>query len=116
MLTSVIVGGGPTGVEMAGAIAEIAHRTLSDEFPSIRAAESASCSPKRGEHPSLGVSESEGEAPSGAAIRGVAIGHQAGGEELLYTGAEMSMVGLASWAQADIAMFVDIYQRWNAVP
>ena len=40
MLTSVIVGGGPPGVEMAGAIAEIAHQTLSDEFQSIRTAES----------------------------------------------------------------------------
>ena len=40
MLTSVIVGGGPTGVEMAGAIAEIAHETLSDEFQSIHTAES----------------------------------------------------------------------------
>jgi len=40
MLTSVIVGGGPTGVEMAGAIAEIAHQTLSDEFQSIHTAES----------------------------------------------------------------------------
>ncbi len=38
MLTSVIVGGGPTGVEMAGAIAEIAHQTLSDEFRSIETA------------------------------------------------------------------------------
>ena len=40
MLTSVIVGGGPTGVEMAGAIAEIAHQTLSDEFQSIHTVES----------------------------------------------------------------------------
>jgi len=40
MLTTVIVGGSPTGVEMAGAIAEIAHQTLSDEFQSIRTAES----------------------------------------------------------------------------
>jgi NADH:ubiquinone reductase (H+-translocating) len=39
MLTTVIVGGGPTGVEMAGAIAEIAHQTLSDEFRSIHTAE-----------------------------------------------------------------------------
>jgi NADH:quinone reductase (non-electrogenic) len=36
LLTFVIVGGGPTGVEMAGAIAEIARQTLSDEFRSIR--------------------------------------------------------------------------------
>src|SRR5260370_6374403 len=31
-LTFVVVGGGPTGVEMAGAIAELAHRSLADDF------------------------------------------------------------------------------------
>ena len=35
LLTFVIVGGGPTGVEMAGAIAEIARQTLADEFRAI---------------------------------------------------------------------------------
>jgi NADH dehydrogenase len=34
-LTFVIVGGGPTGVELAGALAELAHRTLRDEFQNI---------------------------------------------------------------------------------
>lgn len=34
-LTFVVVGGGPTGVETAGAIAEIAFRTLTSEFRSI---------------------------------------------------------------------------------
>ncbi|PKL84927.1 MAG: FAD-dependent oxidoreductase [Ignavibacteriae bacterium HGW-Ignavibacteriae-1] len=34
-LTFVIVGGGPTGVEMAGAIAEIARRTLLPDYPLI---------------------------------------------------------------------------------
>jgi NADH:quinone reductase (non-electrogenic) len=34
-LTFVVVGGGPTGVETAGSIAEIAFRTLTDEFRSI---------------------------------------------------------------------------------
>ena len=34
-LTFVVVGGGPTGVETAGAIAEIAFRTLTKEFRSI---------------------------------------------------------------------------------
>ena len=34
-LTFVVVGGGPTGVETAGAIAEIAFRTLTTEFRSI---------------------------------------------------------------------------------
>ena len=32
LLTFVIVGGGPTGVELAGTIAELAHHTLSKEF------------------------------------------------------------------------------------
>jgi NADH dehydrogenase len=36
LLTFVIVGGGPTGVELAGALAEIARRTLADDFRSIR--------------------------------------------------------------------------------
>jgi NADH dehydrogenase len=35
LLTFVVVGGGPTGVELAGAIAEIARQTLADEFRSI---------------------------------------------------------------------------------
>ncbi|HEX5269037.1 MAG TPA: NAD(P)/FAD-dependent oxidoreductase [Gemmataceae bacterium] len=34
-LTFVIVGGGPTGVELAGAVAEIAHHTLRDNFRNI---------------------------------------------------------------------------------
>ncbi|MGO7863338.1 NAD(P)/FAD-dependent oxidoreductase [Rhizobium leguminosarum bv. trifolii] len=34
-LTTVIVGGGATGVEMAGAVAELAHRTLKGEFRNI---------------------------------------------------------------------------------
>ncbi|WP_429819384.1 NAD(P)/FAD-dependent oxidoreductase [Ensifer sp. B1-9] len=35
MLTFSIIGAGPTGVEMAGIIAELAHRTLVEEFRSI---------------------------------------------------------------------------------
>ncbi len=35
LLTFAIVGGGPTGVEMAGAIAELARQTLADEFHAI---------------------------------------------------------------------------------
>jgi NADH:ubiquinone reductase (H+-translocating) len=35
LLTFVVVGAGPTGVEMAGQIAELARSTLSDEFRSI---------------------------------------------------------------------------------
>jgi NADH dehydrogenase len=39
LLTFCVVGGGPTGVEMAGAIAELAHRTLLGEFRHIDPAE-----------------------------------------------------------------------------
>src|ERR1700733_3634689 len=39
-LTFVIVGAGPTGVELAGAIAEIARQTLKNDFRSIRPQES----------------------------------------------------------------------------
>ena len=39
LLTFVLVGGGATGVEMAGAIAEIARQTLSQEFRSIQTSE-----------------------------------------------------------------------------
>ncbi|MGE0363200.1 MAG: NAD(P)/FAD-dependent oxidoreductase [Vicinamibacterales bacterium] len=35
LLTFVVIGGGPTGVEMAGAIAEIARQALRDEFDRI---------------------------------------------------------------------------------
>jgi len=35
LLTFVVIGGGPTGVEMAGAIAELARRSVSSEFRSI---------------------------------------------------------------------------------
>jgi NADH dehydrogenase len=35
LLTFVIVGGGPTGVELAGAVAEVAHHTLRGNFRSI---------------------------------------------------------------------------------
>src|SRR2546422_1002557 len=36
LLTFVIVGAGPTGVELAGALAEIARRTLPEDFRSIQ--------------------------------------------------------------------------------
>jgi len=36
MLTFVVVGGGPTGVELAGAIAEISLRTMLPDFPRLR--------------------------------------------------------------------------------
>jgi NADH:ubiquinone reductase (H+-translocating) len=40
LLTFVVIGGGPTGVEMAGAIAEIASHTLTHEYRNISTAQS----------------------------------------------------------------------------
>src|SRR5262249_19149960 len=39
-LTFIIIGGGATGVELAGALAEIAHQTLKHDFRAIRPEES----------------------------------------------------------------------------
>ncbi|TAE56373.1 MAG: NAD(P)/FAD-dependent oxidoreductase [Nostocales cyanobacterium] len=39
LLTFVIVGGGPTGVELAGAIAELAYKTLREDFRHINTSE-----------------------------------------------------------------------------
>jgi len=48
LLTFVVVGGGPTGVEMAGAIAELARRTLVGNFRSIDPRRARSFSSKAG--------------------------------------------------------------------
>ena len=39
LLTFVVVGGGPTGVELAGAIAEISQKTMLPDFPRLTAAD-----------------------------------------------------------------------------
>ena len=41
-LNFVVVGGGPTGVELAGTLAEISHQVLTNEFHSIDPKELAS--------------------------------------------------------------------------
>ena len=71
-MTFVLVGGGPTGVELAGALGEIAHDTLKRDFRSIRPGRGAD-RPGRGDGPdpaalsarSLGL----GAAPARAARR-----------------------------------------------
>ena len=40
LLTFVVVGGGPTGVELAGALGELAHHTLRNDFRAVDPAES----------------------------------------------------------------------------
>ncbi len=50
LLTFAVVGGGPTGVEMAGAIAEIARNTLKDDFRSIEPSDTRVILIQSGEH------------------------------------------------------------------
>ncbi len=50
LLTFVIVGGGPTGVEMAGAIAEIARKTLKNDFRTINTEDTRVILIQSGEH------------------------------------------------------------------
>ena len=46
-LTFVVIGGGPTGVELAGTLAEIARHTLTDEFRAIDPGARASAAARR---------------------------------------------------------------------
>lgn len=50
LLTFVIIGGGPTGVEMAGAIGELAHQTLRREYRAIDPAEARIILVNGGQH------------------------------------------------------------------
>jgi NADH dehydrogenase len=93
LMTFVVVGGGPTGVEMAGAIAELAKRALASDFRSIdpRCAriilveaapriltpftEALSDAARRSLE-QLGVELRLGEAVSGCSCEGVALGDQ----------------------------------------
>ena len=56
LLTFVLVGGGPTGVELAGTLAEIARQTLRDEFRSIDTATGAHRARRGGSNHSADVS------------------------------------------------------------
>ena len=47
LLTFVVIGGGPTGVEMAGAIAELAHVALRRDFRNIDPRDARSCWSRR---------------------------------------------------------------------
>ena len=55
LLTFVIVGGGATGVEMAGAIAEIARQTLAADFREHRSAHGPHCADRSGAAPTADI-------------------------------------------------------------
>ena len=64
-MTFVVVGAGPTGVEMAGQIAELAHRTLPAHYRRITSCEAgSSCSTPRTHASAYGAGLSIGPAAS----------------------------------------------------
>ena len=70
-MTFVLVGGGPTGVELAGALGEIAHDTLRRDFRSIH--------PERGaDHPGRGDGPGPAAIPAGSLGVGAATARAAG--------------------------------------
>ncbi len=71
LLTFVIVGGGPTGVELAGALAEIARQSLLHDFRRIRPGVRADCAARRQSVLAAAVSRftARGGAPRARAAR-----------------------------------------------
>ena len=99
MLTFVVIGGGPTGVELAGAIAELAHRALTRDFHAIRGAMARVVLIEAGPRllpafpPSLsayaqraltrlGVTVRTGQAVTGCDTAGVSVGPENNGEHI----------------------------------
>ena len=72
-MTFVLVGGGPTGVELAGALGEIAHATLKRDFRAIRSDQTRIIL-RRGDGPDPAALSARplglGAAPAGASRRG----------------------------------------------
>lgn len=79
LLTFAIVGGGPTGVELAGALAEIAHDTLKHDFRSIEPAKTRIVLLEGGERilptyaPELSARAAESLARLGVTVRAQAM-------------------------------------------
>ena len=108
LLTFVIVGGGPTGVELAGSIAEIAHYTLKKEFRGINPSTTRVILVEGGEHllmafpGSLGKSAEKALTKLGVEVRtGVAV------KNVMYDGVQIGdeLVSTANvfWAAGNTA-------------
>lgn len=119
LLTFIVVGGGPTGVEMAGAIAELAHRTLRRDFrhidptesriilieagPRVLSAFPESLSQSAAEQlEKLGVTVSTGAAVTGVDARGIDLkdGSRIGAGTIIWA-AGVTASPAAKWLKAD---------------
>ncbi|MGN5373646.1 NAD(P)/FAD-dependent oxidoreductase [Sphingomonas hankookensis] len=120
LLTFAVVGGGPTGVELAGTIAEMARTTLARDFASIdpRGSRVVLCEmgqrilsafdpplsdAARGMLESLGVEVRTGEAVRAIDARGLTVGEQRIDAAVVLWAAGTEARPVAQWLQADAA-------------
>ena len=118
LLTFVVVGGGPTGVEMAGAIAELAKRALAKDFRAINPAEAKVILIEAGprllpvmpEHLSavtknslerLGVEVRLGQAVTACDAEGVVVGGERIAARCIVWGAGVAASPAAKWLGAE---------------
>lgn len=103
LLTFVIVGGGPTGVELAGAIAEIARHTVADEYRAIDPTK-ARVVLLEGQARILGTFPEDLSAAATAALRALGVEVRTGAivtritPEAVYVGDEAIPTRTALWA------------------
>jgi NADH dehydrogenase len=113
LLTFVVIGGGPTGVEMAGSIAELARRSVSHDFRSI----TPECSrvilieagkrllpgfpPRLSEAAQRSLKELGVEVRLGAPVLDVGDGYVDWQKELIFTRTVVWAAGVAASAAAD---------------
>jgi NADH:ubiquinone reductase (H+-translocating) len=114
LLTFVIVGGGPTGVELAGAIAELAHQNLREDFRNIDTRRARVLLIEAGPRilPSftpdlsayahaalvrLGVEVQLGSAVSGCSGHGVTVGNQEVAADVILWAAGVRASPAAAW-------------------
>ena len=112
LLTFVVVGAGPTGVEMAGQIAELAHRTLTRDFRAISSRQArvilADAAPQvlppfgaklgqktKQELEKLGVEVMLGAMVTDVDERGLTVKHKDGGEERIEAVTKIWAAGVA---------------------
>jgi len=113
LLTFVVVGGGPTGVELAGAIAELTGRALARDFRTIRGAMARVLLVEAGPrllpnfHPSLSASARKALTRLGVEVRlGAAVSASLAGGLIVAGGYDLAFLVLAAIASGGLALYL----------